>query len=309
MMPAPTHIPVLLQPVLELLAPRPGEILVDCTVGLAGHSLAIAQCLGSNGRVVGFDLDAGNLACATQRMTAAGTPFVPIHSSFARIAAELTSRDIPANMVLADLGFSSNQMDDATRGLSFQSDAPLDMRLDRTIPLTAADLLATISQRDLAAMIREYGEDPLAGRIAQKLAQNRANEPIATTAQLARLVQEAYGHRARSSRMHPATRTFMALRIAVNDELGALRGLLDSIAQAAHDPIRSGWLQHGARIAVISFHSLEDRLVKHAFADLIKHELAESLTPGRKPLVPSDDEIAGNPRSRSAKLRAIKLLR
>jgi 16S rRNA (cytosine1402-N4)-methyltransferase len=208
-------------------------------------------------------------------------------------------------MILADLGFSSSQIDDPNRGFSLMADAPLDMRLDPTASVKAADLLAVLSERELADLFDEYGEEPLARKIARKIVQIRRNQPIRTTAELARLVTEAYGRRARFSRLHPATRTFMALRIAVNDELGSLRSLLDQIAQGAQQLEHGGWLNRAARIAIISFHSLEDRSVKHAFADLVKRDLATALT--RKPIVASDDELAANPRSRSAKLRAVRI--
>jgi 16S rRNA (cytosine1402-N4)-methyltransferase len=303
----PIHIPVLLRQCLELLDPKPGEVVVDCTSGLGGHAVAMGERVKPDGRVLGFDLDPNNLKIAAARAGESGVNFEPVHTSFVRTPAELQLRRLRADIVLADLGFSSNQMDDPHRGLSFQSDAPLDMRLDPGGPITAADVLAAINEPDLANMIYEYGEDPLARKIARKIVQNRAHEPIATTARLARLVQEAYGPRARSSRMHPATRTFMALRIAVNDELGALRSLLDSISRAAENLKDCPWLNDGARVAIISFHSLEDRMVKHAFADLVNRNLATLLTKSRKPVGPDDDEVQVNPRSRSAKLRAIKV--
>lgn len=300
-----THIPVLLNEVLLLLRPRPGEIVVDCTAGLGGHSLALAQAVQPDGRVIGFDLDAQNLEHATARVRAAGGDFVPVHGSFVRSPQTLGKMGLRADIVLADLGFASSQMDDPSRGFSFAVDAPLDMRLDRTSPITAADLVNRLSERELADIIYRFGEEPLARKIARNLAQNRQVEPIRSTAQLARLVTEAYGRRARSSRMHPATRTFMALRIAVNDELGALQSLLDSIVSGAEQVERGGWLNAGARVAVISFHSLEDRLVKHAFADLVRRGLATGLT--KKPVGPSEDEVRSNPRSRSAKLRAVRI--
>jgi 16S rRNA (cytosine1402-N4)-methyltransferase len=302
-----SHIPVLLAETLHLLAPQPGEIAVDCTAGLGGHSAELARALQPGGKVIGVDLDPANLARATQRLQSAGGQFTPIHANFASAPEALRRRGLRADMVLADLGFSSSQMDDPSRGFSFSADGPLDMRFDQTAPMTAADLLATLSERELADIIYEYGEEPLARKIAGKLAQFRRQEPIRSTAQLARLVTEAYGRRARSSRMHPATRTFMALRIAVNDELGALRSLLDSIIQGAEQVERGGWLNPGARVALISFHSLEDRLVKHAFADLQERGLARRLNPRKKPITASQDEIQRNPRSRCAKLRAVRI--
>ncbi len=305
----------MLEETMRLLAPAAGQVAVDCTVGLGGHSLKIARAIGLAGRLVVFDLDAANLAQAAQNLAASGAraSVVPIHDNFASAPHHLKRLGLRADIVLADLGFSSNQMDDPDRGFSFASDGPLDMRLNvepgasQRAPITAADLLARSTERELADLIYQFGEEPMARKIARKLVQNRQVEPIRSTARLAELVKTAYGRRARFSRIHPATRTFMALRIAVNDELGALNALLESIVQAAEQVDRGGWLNQGSRVAVISFHSLEDRLVKRAFADLEKRGLARRLTPGGKPLQPSDQEVQNNPRSRSAKLRAVRI--
>jgi 16S rRNA (cytosine1402-N4)-methyltransferase len=311
------HQPVLTEEVLSLLDLQPGEVVVDCTVGRGGHAVELARRIGPRGVLVVFDLDQDNLKFAAERLRGeAPARIAPIHASFARLAEVLARENLQADIVLADLGFSSSQMDDPARGFSFSVDAPLDMRLDRLQPRTAADLIAETSERELADMIFEYGEEPLARRIARKLALARTAQPIQSTAQLAQLVLEAYGSRARTSRIHPATRTFMALRIAVNDELGALRALLEQItrgierlaatpnapAQRARES--AGWLRPGARIGIISFHSLEDRLVKRAFADLAQRGLAERLT--KRPITATDAEIAANPRARSAKFRALR---
>ena len=186
-------------------------------------------------------------------------------------------------------------------------DGPLDMRLDSSTPLKAEDLLATLSEPDLADLIRRFGEDPSAKRIARKIVAQRAEEPIQTTAQLARLVREAYGPRAREARVHPATRTFQALRIAVNDELGALDALLDEVERTAKQLAKGspGWLSLGARVVVIGFHSLEDRAVKQAFARMADQGMLQDRS--RKPLKPTRTEIRSNPRARSAKLRCAKV--
>ena len=254
---------------------------------------------------MGFDLDAGNLERATTQAGGAGARFIPLHGSFVQAPHQLTKLGLRADVVLADLGFSSNQMDDPSRGFSFGEDGPLDMRLDRSGGLSAADLVNQSDEAELANIIYRLGEDPYARKIARKLVQSRQVEPIRTTAELARLVTEAYGPRAHSSRMHPATRTFMALRIAVNDELGALRGLLEQVTRGAEQAGSGGWLNSGARVAIISFHSLEDRLVKQSFAELAKRDLATALT--RKPVGPSEMEVRSNPRSRSAKLRVVRI--
>lgn len=307
---------------MELLDPRPGETVIDCTAGRGGHAVECARRVGPGGRVVLFDVDAENLSYAARRLAeeAGCTPSV-VHSSFAAVAERLCGQGgemvVKADVVLADLGFSSTQMDDPGRGFSFMADGPLDMRLDPTSGVTAAELLRSLPESELAELLYRVGEEPLARRIARKVVELRGREPIESTAQLARLVREAYGPRAHRSRLHPATRTFMALRIAVNDELGALQGLLHAIRSGAESAVRGtgddrsatgrspSWLQPGARIGIISFHSLEDRLVKHSFAELARAGLVEILT--RKPVVSSDDESAENPRARSAKLRVLRV--
>ncbi|MDZ4755546.1 MAG: 16S rRNA (cytosine(1402)-N(4))-methyltransferase RsmH [Phycisphaerae bacterium] len=306
------HIPVLLDHCLAALAPKPRETFVDCTAGRGGHAVAFARAVGPTGRVILFDIDAENLAHAATRVrNDTGREPLAVHANFAGITSTLhglqTDAPIKADVVLADLGFSSTQMDDPRRGFSFGTDGPLDMRLDSTAAVTAAELLRTLPESDLADLIFRYGEEPFARRIARKVVAIREEEPIESTAQLARLVREAYGPRAHQSRLHPATRTFMALRIAVNDELGALRSLLHAIETGAmaaadgdgHDD--SSWLRAGARIGIISFHSLEDRLVKVGFVDMQRRGLLQIQT--RKPLVSSESEAAENPRARSAKLR------
>lgn len=289
--------PVLLSTVMELLSPEPGEMAVDCTVGHGGHTQALLDAVGPTGRVIGFDLDAEALAFASAHLRGRER-FEPVHASFVRAPAILIERGEQADVVLADLGFSSAQMDDPERGFSFSAEGPLDMRLDREgSAVTAAQVVAAASVTELADIIYRYGEEPLSRKIARHLVEARRREPIRTTTRLAELVVEAYGGRARHSRMHPATRTFMALRIVVNDELTALQALLDRLGD--------GWLRPGARVGIISFHSLEDRMVKRAFAALAADGAAERLT--KKPITADEAEIAANPRSRSAKLRVIRM--
>ncbi len=300
------HVPVLLRETLETVKPTLGEVYVDLTAGRGGHATAVARLLGPTGSVVLFDLDRGNLRYAARRVEReAGIVPITVQGSFASVGRELAARGIVADIALADLGFASNQVDDPLRGLSFMRDGPLDMRLDASAGMTAADFVNTASERELCEIISRYGEEPLARNIATKIAAARSNAPILTTAQLAELVREAYGSRARTSRMHPATKTFMALRIAVNDELGALNALLESISTAArrlHEG-QPSWLRRGARVAVIGFHSLEDRLVKQSFAHIRKSELGIEITDGL--VISSESESAENPRARSAKLRAV----
>ncbi|MCZ6835868.1 MAG: 16S rRNA (cytosine(1402)-N(4))-methyltransferase RsmH [Planctomycetota bacterium] len=302
------HIPVLLDETLRLLAPRPGDVVVDGTLGRGGHALSLAKAISPTGHLIGFDLDQANLQYVRARLAQELPDFTNFHGfdeSFVRMPHQIAQLGLRADVMLADLGFSSNQMDEASRGLSFTKESPLDMRLDPRSPITAADLLASLSERDLASLIHEYGEDPMARKIARKLAQNRLDQPIQSTTHLARLVEEAYGSKARHSRLHPATRTFMALRIAVNDELGALRSLLDAIKRGGERIEKGGWLNARARVGFICFHSLEDRLVKHAFVDLEKRDMLSRLT--KRPTTADENEIRNNPRARSAKLRVARM--
>jgi 16S rRNA (cytosine1402-N4)-methyltransferase len=296
------HQPVLPVEVLALLAPKAGEVAVDLTLGAGGHAALLAAAFGPAGTIVGFDLDEASLEAARTRL--GGTARLElVHESFVAAPQALAHRGLRADVVLADLGFSSVQMDDPQRGFSFQAEGPLDMRFDRGAPVTAADLLARLGERELADLIFRLGEDPFARRIAHGIAGARRHGAIRTTTQLAQIVRQAYGPRARFSRMHPATRTFMALRIAVNAEIEALEAFLGHVMSGAAAAAAGGWLRPGARIAVISFHSLEDRLVKHAFAECERRGLGRRLT--RRPVTASPEEIAANPRARSAKLRAM----
>ncbi len=297
------HRPVLAGEAMRLLDPRPGDVAVDCTAGRGGHSALLGRAVGPSGLVIGFDLDPGNLAFAARRMAEEGLPFEPVRGSFAGVSRHLAAAGRRADIVLADLGLASSQLDDPSRGFSFTTDGPLDMRYDPAGPVTAADLVARCTERELADLIFRYGEEPLARKIARNLAQARRREPIRTTGQLARLVRGAYGVCAQRSRMHPATRTFMALRIAVNEEPASLQSLLDQVREGAGSVQACGWLMPGARVAIISFHSLEDRPVKRAFAALEQDGLATRLT--KRPITAGAAEVQANPRSRSAKLRAV----
>lgn len=304
---APGHIPVLLRQVVALLAPQPGEVYVDCTAGLGGHAVEIARRIGARGVIVLGDLDPGNLERAAVAVQAVPDPprVHVVRGNFAALPRAVADLGVRANMVLADLGFASTQVDDPARGLSFMRDGPLDMRLDPAGPTTAAMLVNTLSEADLERIIREYGEDRLSRAIARRIVRERATEPFATTARLADVVRAAC-RAAGSKEFHidQATRTFQALRIAVNDELGALAGLLDAVGDAARGFAGApAWLSPGARVGAISFHSLEDRPVKACFGELVKAGLAEDVSGG---LVQADeDEQRANPRSRSAKMRVV----
>ncbi len=297
----PSHIPVLLAEVLRELAPRPGETYADATAGLGGHAAAVAASLGATGLVVLNDVDPGNLARAEAAVRAAATPaprVKAVRGNFADLPRRLREAATPADLILADLGFASNQVEDAARGLSFMRDGPLDMRLDPLLPTTAADLVNSLPRDELVRLLRELGEEPAAVKIAEKVVRTRARTPITTTAQFAELVRSVMP--SRPGHLDPATRSFQALRMAVNDELGVLDALLDQVVAEAAIP--DAFLRPGARVGVITFHSLEDRLVKRAF-DSVARSGGES----RGPFGPSDAEVAANPRSRSAKLRVVRL--
>jgi 16S rRNA (cytosine1402-N4)-methyltransferase len=274
--------------VLELLAPAPGQIVVDATVGGGGHARMIAERLGPKGRLFGLDQDPAMLELARQSLDR--LPVILVHANFDQLRQVLDAQKISAvDAVLADLGFSSDQLADAERGLSFLQPGPLDMRLDPTRGEPASALLHRLNERDLADLIYEFGEERFSRRIARRIVEARRTKRIETTEQLVELVRRCVP-RGRGQRIDPATRTFQALRIAVNDELSALDRLLAVLPRC---------VKQGGRAAIISFHSLEDRRVKQAFRD---KQTWESLT--RKPMQPSDEESRDNPRARSAKLRA-----
>jgi 16S rRNA (cytosine1402-N4)-methyltransferase len=311
-MPEPgVHIPVLMTSVLNLLAPQPGDTYVDCTVGLGGHAAAISDRIGPTGTAVLFDLDINHLDYSRQRLESLARPptIITHHASFAEAPRLLARSGIVADLLLADLGFASPQVDNPERGFSFSRDGPLDMRLNPQAPITAQELVNTLPERELAELIRDYAEEPwpVAMRIAGKIVSERRDNPITRTAQLASIVRSALPPRRPGPSIDPATTTFQALRIAVNDELGSLRTLLAGIERAASGA--SSFLKtapgHGARVGIISFHSLEDRPVKRSFASLTERALATELT--RKPVIADEAELAANPRARSAKLRAIRL--
>ena len=289
---------------------RPGmKLVLFVPFGIEFIALTFAL-FKAGGTVVLNDMDAGNLNLAAEHVTKVGAGrVVTFRGNFADAPRKLEELGLSADLVLADLGFSSNQVENPERGLSFSRDGPLDMRLDPSIPASAADLVASLPQSELARIILEYGEDRNAARIARKLVESRRERPISTTRQLAEVVRQASGRRSTGGAggIDPATRTFQALRIAVNDELGSLESLLRSVEQGAAKVSagRPSWLKPGSRIAVISFHSLEDRPVKQSFVALVDRGLASELT--RRPIEADEREVSANPRARSAKLRAIRI--
>lgn len=306
------HVPVLRDEVVALLAPSAGDAVVDCTLGRGGHAAAIIPLI-PGGQYLGMDMDAQNAGFAEARLRpiaeAHGVRLTVTVKNFAAAATAMGEAALRgADALLADLGFASNQMDDPARGFSFMGDGPLDMRLAGKGPpgstpgdggggVTAGSLVNTLPERDLADLIYRFGEERLSRRIARKIVEKRAESPILRTGELAELCRRAYGPSAGKSKIHPATRTFQALRIAVNGELDALDGLLRGLPKL---------LKPGGRAGVISFHSLEDRPVKQAFMKMQQDGQAERLT--RKPITAGPSELARNPRSRSAKLRGIKRL-
>ena len=306
------HVSVMLREAVEGLAPRPGKRYIDGTLGGGGHSEALLRETAPDGRVLGIDRDPEALRRASARLAPFGDRFQAVHANFADMAETARAAGFDSvDGVLLDLGVSSFQLDEADRGFSFQQDGPLDMRMDPTRGETAAELLARLAADPpaLARILRDYGEEPRAARIANALARDAAKTPFTTTRQLADAVEKAVGGR-RGSARHPATRTFQALRIAVNAELRSTEAGVEA---------GLALLAVGGRIAVITFHSLEDRLVKRIFAEHVGRE--ESLQQGgsrrlwrppaarhvtRRPAVPGEREIAVNPRARSAKLRIVE---
>jgi 16S rRNA (cytosine1402-N4)-methyltransferase len=290
------HRPVMLDTVLDWLTPvPPGSWIVDGTVGLGGHAAALLDAT-SGTHLLGLDRDPTALELAARRLERFGPRVRLRHADFRHVSAEAAACGVgSAHAILFDLGLSSYQLAHGGRGFSFQTDEPLDMRLDVTQPLTAADLLARTAEPELARLLAAYGEEPAARRIARRVAAERARRAITTTRALAELVLGATPPHRRPRRIHAATRTFQALRIAVNDELGSLEAALP---EAAH------LLAQRGRFAVIAFHSLEDRLVKRAFRTFATDPGFRVLTP--KPLRPGAGETHDNPRARSARFRVLE---
>jgi len=305
---APAHVPVLVDEVLAYLAPRPGAVIVDATVGEGGHAEALLRRIAPAGRLVGLDRDADAVRAAEERLRRFGRNAIVCQASFAELADVLDGLGVGAvDGVLFDLGLSTRQLLDPARGFSFERAGPLDMRLDRAQATTAADLVNKLSEHELADLIYRYGEERASRRIARQIL---ARRPLRTTRDLARAVEAARG--GPRGRIHPATRTFQALRIAVNRELEALeRGLPQAIER----------LRPGGRLCVIAFHSLEDRIVKQTLAQYSRGctcppELPECRCGGRRllrvltkrPVTPTPEEVRRNPRARSARLRAAERL-
>ncbi len=309
------HIPVLLNECLDGLALKPDGVYLDGTLGGAGHSLEILKRL-TNGKLYGIDRDGEAITAACERITEAGLEahFTAIHGNFHDTKELLEAQGVcMLDGALLDLGVSSHQLDEGKRGFSYQGDNPLDMRMDKSAPLTAADVVNTYSQEEIAKIIRDYGEENWAVQIARVICDRRKLQPILTTAQLVEIIDAAIPKKIRAKDpSHPARRTFQALRIAVNDELKPLENALKDIASL---------LKPGGRFCVIAFHSLEDRIVKNCFKTLCDPCICPKSFPvcvcGRKPMVKAitgkpitagEAELIQNPRARSATLRIIEHL-
>ena len=308
-----SHVSVLLYECIEALDIKDGLTYVDCTTGGGGHSLEIARRLGPNSRLICFDRDKNAIAAATERLKDYLDKITFVNDNFSSLPEVLRSLGIDnLGGVLADLGCSSHQFDVAARGFSYMQDAPLDMRMDTDAPLSAYHVVNEYSEAELKRIIFDYGEEKFAPRIAAAIVKRREDKPIETTVELSDIIKSAIPGKARIDGPHPAKRTFQAIRIEVNRELDAIRPMIDTAARA---------LVPGGRIAIISFHSLEDRPVKVAFKELStgctcprdfpvcvcgNKPVIKEVT--RKPILPSEDELRENPRSRSAKLRVAEKL-
>jgi len=295
---SPGHVPVLAREVLDYLQVRPGETVVDATIGLGGHARLLAHAIGPTGTLVGLDVDPVNLESARAVLADFAGRLELIHANFVELPEVLRSLGIAgADVLFADLGICSTQLDDANRGFSFQRDGSLDMRLDLRSKTTAGELVNRLSEKDLGDLFYQNAQEPGSRRIAKFICAARRDGRITTTGRLAKIVLDALGLAGESwsSRVHPATRTFLALRIAVNRELEKLESLLE---------IAPKLLTSGGRIGVIAFHSLEDKPVKLDFRRRKNEGVYAIVT--KKPVVADDDERRDNPRSRSAKLRVAR---
>ena len=290
------HVPVLLEAIVAILQPRPGGRYLDATVGLGGHAEIILRASEPTGTLVGIDRDAEALTLARQRLDVFGERLTLLHGRYECLT-ELVGTGAAFDGILFDLGASSLQLDTAARGFSFGREGPLDMRMDRNEGTTAAEIVARVSEQELADLIFRFGEERWSRRIARAIVEARGQEPIRSTTALANVVSGAIPRRHWPKHIHPATRTFQALRIVVNDELGRL----DHALMQAVDLLRPT-----GRVLVMSFHSLEDRVVKQQWRKMAAAGAVRILT--KRPMRPSEAEILANPRARSAKLRAVERL-
>jgi 16S rRNA (cytosine1402-N4)-methyltransferase len=292
------HIPVMCGEVINYLNLAAGKTIVDATIGMGGHSLKIIEGISPGGKLIGIDRDEDAIKTARSRLGDRGEACEFVYGNFIDIDKILAGAGVQkVDGILLDLGVSSAQLDDPARGFSFQSEGPLDMRLDRNSYISAYDLVNNLNEEELSELLWNFGEERWHNRIARYLVQEREKHPISTTLELSQAVSRAIPYRYRHYRIHPATRTFQAVRIAVNRELESLEIVIRKAVEL---------LEKNGRICVISFHSLEDRIVKFSFRDFAAKGLIKIITP--KPLVPADEEVRQNPKSRSAKLRVAERL-
>lgn len=308
-----SHKPVLLNEVLEMINPQSESVYVDCTLGGAGHSFHILKASSPKGRLVGIDQDMDAIKAAADRLKEFGERAILIQGNFSDLPSILDKLNISKiDGILYDLGVSSYQLDNPERGFSYKRDAPLDMRMDKYSGVTASELVNTLSEEQLSRIIRKYGEERFAGRISSFIVREREKAPISTTGQLVDIIKQAIPARYRREGPHPAKRTFQALRIEVNKELDVLKNALESMVD---------YLNPGSRVCVITYHSLEDRLVKSFFRDKAAgcrcpkdfpvctcniRPVFKLIRPGG--ICPSDPEVKSNPRARSARLRVAERL-
>lgn len=294
------HIPVMLEEVINYLELRPGMTIVDATIGTGGHSKEIIRRIMPGGRLIGIDRDKESLGICRQRLEEYADVCEFVHDNFIDLDSVLNNLSIKKiDGIVFDLGISSFQLSNAQRGFSFQNDGPLDMRLDRESYISAYDLANNLNEKEISGLLWAFGEERWHNRIAHLMVQEREKNPISTTEQLVSIVIRSipYRYRHKYYRIHPATRTFQAMRIAVNRELEILEDALNKAIE---------FLKENTRICVISFHSLEDRQVKHTFRKAAANALVEIIT--NKPLTPGMDELQANPSSRSSKLRVAERL-
>jgi len=288
-----SHNPVLLKEIIGFLSLAPGQIIVDATMGGAGHSEQILQRITPGGMLIGIDRDEEMLRLASERLRLFEGSFKLINKNFKYLKEILKNIGVnKANGIIFDLGISSIQMEAWQRGFSIKNDGPLDMRMDRNQTLTAKDLVNRLRETELSEIIRDFGEERFHRRIAKKIVEERKHKEISTTAELSDVVLRSLPYSHNKYKIHPATRTFQAIRIKVNDELGSIKEALNALPDS---------LEKGARCCVVSFHSLEDRIAKNTFKEFKAHGLFNILS--KKPIMADENEVIANPRSRSAKLR------
>ena len=304
------HIPVLFHEIMDIMAPQPGEVFVDCTLGGGGHSRGFLERMGDDGRLIGIDQDTNALQAAGANLAEFGDRVTYVHSNYNKLD-EILNTYAPDGVdgILFDIGVSSHQLDEKDRGFSYMQDAPLDMRMNQSQNFSAWDVVNTYSEEELHRIIKEYGEERWAKRVAQFIVEFRKEKPVETTGELVDIIKRAIPKGAREEGSHPAKRTFQAIRIEVNDELGVLTRTI-SVA-AKH-------LKKGGRLGIISFHSLEDRIVKEQFRYLASDcicppelpfcqcdKVSEVKILTRKPVTATKEELEANSRSKSAKFRAV----